>query len=88
MGAEFPRDDRPAWQASAACRGEDPAMFFPEKGDNGTAARAKAICADCPVMAECLAFAVARTHNEDVGVWGGMSTSERREIRKQQKATA
>ena len=43
------------WRLDAACRTID--------------SRAKAICAECPVMAECLEGAIAR--REPWGVWGG-----------------
>ena len=61
------------WRMRAACRDEDPALFFPEPG--GTATAAKRICADCLVKAECLAFAVAS--GERHGVFGGLSERER-----------
>lgn len=65
------------WQDEAACRGKDPAMFFPGKGDNLGVAAAKAVCADCPVKAECL----AENLHERVGVYGGTSDRQRRRIR-------
>jgi hypothetical protein len=53
----------------AACKGADPGLFFPEPGDEATEAAARAICAACPVRAECYAGAIAR--RETSGVWGG-----------------
>ena len=44
------------------------------------AAEAKAICARCPVIAECLAYALEQ--REDFGIWGGKDERERRAIRK------
>ncbi|MGH9060608.1 MAG: WhiB family transcriptional regulator, partial [Acidimicrobiales bacterium] len=38
-------------------------------------ARAKAICARCPVRAECLAFALAT--DQRYGIWGGTSETDR-----------
>jgi len=38
--------------------------------------QAKAICADCPVRQQCLAFALDTRQVH--GVWGGMSEDERR----------
>jgi hypothetical protein len=53
-----------------ACRSYDPEFFFPI-GKTGRAIaeiqRAKAVCAACPVRAECLAFAL-ETH-QDYGIW-------------------
>ncbi len=42
-------------------------MFFSE--ELGDIAKAKAICAECPVIVECLEGALAR--REPWGVWGG-----------------
>jgi transcription factor WhiB len=54
---------------AAACRGADACLFFPEPGESD--AQAKAICAVCPVQAECLAAALA--NGERYGVWGGVN---------------
>jgi WhiB family redox-sensing transcriptional regulator len=70
-----------AWQADALCAQADPEAFFPTKG--GSTRDAKTICASCPVVAECLAYAL--DNNMDEGVWGGKSAVERREIRARQK---
>lgn len=70
----------PRWVSRAACRGEDPAMFFPEYGMSRYAYRALAICAECPVKAECLDHAL--THDEEYGIWGGTSQRERRRIKR------
>jgi WhiB family redox-sensing transcriptional regulator len=66
------------WRAVAACRTTDPELFFPisTSGPAQTQlARAKAVCARCPVRAECLAFAL--TTRQVHGVWGGLSEEER-----------
>lgn len=68
---------RPAWHQDAACLGLDPAIFFPEKGDDTTAA--KAICAGCGVRRECLDWAL--TNGEKFGVFGGLSENQRKKIR-------
>ena len=39
---------------------------------------AKAICHACPVREECLDYAV---RNLEIGIWGGMTTDERRMYR-------
>lgn len=68
------------WRAQAACRGVNPDVFFPDKGQS--VARARAICARCPVRDACLEYALAAGSNHvDVGVWGGTTTRERRQIR-------
>lgn len=73
------------WRARAACAGTpDPEMFFPvnEAGGNPVDARlidaAKAVCNGCPVVAECLEWALDNrcTH----GVWGGLTGEERARV--------
>lgn len=63
------------WRSDAACRGEDPALFFPGRG--GSVDAALAVCDRCPVRAECAD--AGRT--EYSGVWGGMSERQRRLLR-------
>lgn len=73
---------RAPWRAHAACRGEDQATFFPQRGEADLVAKARAMCAECPVAAECLAY--ARTHEisgQEFGVWGGASALQRRRHR-------
>ncbi len=72
---DTPRGD--AWQDLAACRDEDPELFFP-KGSEGpwilAIEQAKAVCRPCPVAAECLRFALD-THSD--GIFGGLTQPER-----------
>ncbi|GDY31266.1 hypothetical protein GTS_28990 [Gandjariella thermophila] len=71
------------WRHRAACRDEDPELFFPV-GNSGPAllqiAEAKAVCRRCPVTSECLAWALET--GQDAGVWGGMSEDERRALKR------
>ncbi|GAA3823161.1 WhiB family transcriptional regulator [Amycolatopsis tucumanensis] len=71
------------WRHDAACRDEDPELFFPV-GNSGPAllqiAEAKAVCHRCPAASECLAWALAS--GQDSGVWGGMSEDERRALKR------
>ena len=66
------------WELQAACRGEDPEMWFPSPSESEKLAAAKNVCLACPVRVECLEAALRV--NEEHGVWGGMSRSERREL--------
>jgi WhiB family redox-sensing transcriptional regulator len=59
-----------SWRNDAACRGTDPAVFFPERATSPEPALA--ICARCPVRAECLDAA------DDDGIWGGTTAVERK----------
>jgi len=59
-----------AWRAEARCNDNSGSMvglFFSDELQD--IALAKAICAKCPVMAECLEGALER--REPWGVWGG-----------------
>ena len=67
---------RPAWHAEAACRGMGPSKFFLE-GRGADYRLARAVCADCPVQAQC-AEAGAK---EAFGMWGGLSERDRRKAR-------
>ncbi|WTL15424.1 WhiB family transcriptional regulator [Kribbella sp. NBC_01505] len=70
------------WILSAACQDEDPELFFPI-GTTGPSLlqteAAKRICAQCPVRAECLAWALES--GQDAGIWGGLTEVERRHLR-------
>lgn len=71
-----------AWVRQAACRDEDPELFFPLT-PGGPAlhevARAKAVCARCEVRGECLRYALET--GQSSGVWGGTTEMERRAFR-------
>lgn len=73
-----------AWQAKAACRGPQAAVFFPpsqfERKDERLEReqRAKLICAQCPVRTPCLEYALRI--REPHGIWGGLNELERRHL--------
>jgi WhiB family redox-sensing transcriptional regulator len=67
------------WRTLAACRGLDPDLFFPERGDAFTARNAQAVCAACPVAEQCLEFAIEVGETE--GIWGGLSGRQLRQER-------
>ncbi|WP_018654523.1 WhiB family transcriptional regulator [Actinomadura flavalba] len=78
------------WSDHAICRGADPDLFFPI----GYAASllqeqeraAKQICGNCPVIADCLTWALKV--GEPDGVWGGTNPEERRMLRRTAEAPA
>ena len=70
--------DELMWMRDGKCRGIDPAEFFPSDGLGVD--RARRVCDDCPVRAECLEYALA--NDERFGIWGGMSERERRKQRR------
>ncbi len=59
---------------------QDPDFWFPEQGV--TAGPAKAFCRTCPIMADCLAWALANPHLAGEGVWGGTTRTERNALRR------
>ena len=78
------------WTQLAACRDEDPELFFPEawggKHNNEYEAqvqRALGVCAGCPVIDQCFAFAM---EHRTVGVWGNSTEEERKALRKETAA--
>lgn len=64
------------WTELAACQYTDPEAFFPLKGDSATPARI--ICHRCPVITQCLRWALATA--EPYGVLGGQSEQQRRAL--------
>jgi hypothetical protein len=82
MTAVFPGDEQ------AACIDQPPAVFFPH-GATGRPrrgqyvydryARARLVCATCPVIDACRAYALDA--DERYGMWGGLDPQERWEIR-------
>lgn len=70
------------WRARAACSGYPNTLFFPtsEVADDGVVERAKAICAACPVIEDCLEYALET--NQRAGIWGGTSEQERKSLRR------
>lgn len=71
-----------AFMESAACRGVDPDLFFPDRGES--LEPAKRVCRGCPVQVACLDHALAG--NEKFGVWGGTSERERRRLRRERRS--
>jgi WhiB family redox-sensing transcriptional regulator len=79
------------WQRHAACKGEDPELFFPPDVDLGTLglaelgalvaelkrreSAARRICSGCPVRWQCGSYAIAAP--EKWGIWGGLAEDER-----------
>lgn len=69
------------WKARAACAGYANTYFFPStESSPEIAGRAKAICAECPVRADCLEYAFET--NQVAGIWGGTTEEERRSLRR------
>jgi WhiB family redox-sensing transcriptional regulator len=65
------------------CRTVDPELWFPETNSLGL--QAKKFCASCPVVEECLQYALE--NNEKHGIWGGLSRSQRILLRRRRGMT-
>ncbi|MFD8724982.1 WhiB family transcriptional regulator [Streptomyces sp. NPDC059629] len=77
------------WREHAACRAEDPDLFFPI-GTTGPSLhqtrRAKAVCERCPAREPCLRWAMET--EQTVGIWGGTTEAERRLLARRQQPAA
>jgi WhiB family redox-sensing transcriptional regulator len=65
------------WQDKAACKNADSALFL--TGVTSRVEQAKAICKTCPVLEQCLAFAIDNDDFEQV-VYGGLLGHERKAL--------
>jgi WhiB family transcriptional regulator, redox-sensing transcriptional regulator len=69
-----------SWQDRAACTGMNAQLFFGPDGERWQdreirEAKAKAICALCPVREPCLSDALRNSIKH--GIWGGLNNEER-----------
>lgn len=65
----------------AACRKAGDELFFPisYQATGPQAMEAKSICRTCPILADCLQYALQA--GEADGIWGGLTPPERRRAR-------
>jgi WhiB family transcriptional regulator, redox-sensing transcriptional regulator len=71
------------WREQGACLSANPDLFFPISSRGASAgqiARAKGICAGCPVREPCLSFALST--QQQFGIWGGTTEDERKKMRR------
>lgn len=75
------------WREAAACANRTDNLFFPNtEGETSFMRAAKAICTGCPVRLECLDYAIETGQTE--GIWGGLTSRERRVTRRERIAAA
>lgn len=67
----------------AACKTADPEIFFVDGNDRETIAEAKSYCGICPIVLQCLTYAMK---NNEQGIWGGTTMSERLRVRNNPRA--
>ena len=65
----------------AACKDADPEVFFEGQADK--VAEAKSYCGICPVVMQCLTYAL---NNDEYGIWGGTTMSERLKVKNNPRA--
>lgn len=70
-----------AWTEQAECAkdGPDDSLWYPDRWGHS----AKVICRRCPVKEACLEYALKR--GERYGIWGGLNTKERDELRRERR---
>lgn len=84
--ARYPDTSRKTdWRHKAACRSETEQrdeLFFAGTGSHGQlkTEEAKRICRRCPVIEQCLQWALET--GQEYGVWGGLSEDEIRNVRR------
>ncbi|WP_256796214.1 WhiB family transcriptional regulator [Terrabacter sp. Ter38] len=66
------------WKEYGTCRQTDAELWFADTSRR-IHDRAASICHDYPVRRSCLTWALV--FDEDFGIWGGLSTAERRPFR-------
>ncbi len=79
----MPLEDSGNWRGRGACVSADPDLFFPISSSGASRPqeeRAKAVCAQCTVRAECLDYALASRQVH--GVWGGLGEAELAALRR------
>jgi len=74
---------RSGWRQRAACRGLNTELFFPVGASGGALDQielAQAVCARCPVVKDCLSWALDTGQTN--GIWGGKTEEQRRALRR------
>ena len=66
------------WRAYAACKGQNPSVFFFE--DTSPNHEARRLCINCPVRLDCLEYATK--YEKEWGVWAGVTARVRLTIRR------
>jgi WhiB family redox-sensing transcriptional regulator len=73
--------ERTDWRDHAACRRQDPDLFFPVSTSGASLPQietARRVCQLCPVQTPCLRWALDT--GQVSGIWGGTPEEERRAL--------
>jgi len=68
----------------AACKTADPEIFFVDTNNKDIVATAKSYCGICPIVLQCLTYALSNP--EEHGIWGGTTMPERLRVRNNPRA--
>lgn len=72
----------------AACRGLDPELFMPERGDAIKIRTAKNLCNNCPVIEQCRDYGLELAQRYDTyGIFGGLTRHERDKLLRNHRTT-
>jgi WhiB family redox-sensing transcriptional regulator len=79
------------WRSRAACRDQDPELFFPVGSTDRALVqlqKAKAVCHTCPVQEPCLEWALrSEPIGQEAGVCAGLGEAERRALKRRAART-
>lgn len=85
----MPRFNEIKWEL-AECNGMAPNTFFSFEEEDGVVEKwvgiksVRSTCARCPIWSQCASYAI---ENEKFGIWGGLSSRERKAFRKKGNST-
>lgn len=63
------------WAPQGLCTKSSTSQYFGNDGDKNIA---KMLCGMCPVISQCLAWAII--YDESSGIWGGLTENERKKL--------
>lgn len=73
----------PDWMAAAECKGANPDWFHPPDGDPNLKQQGLELCWKCTVKEHCFFYAMSFPQiNDQYGVYGGTTPTQRRQIRR------
>lgn len=72
------------WIDQAACRDEQSVRFI-DPADDDEVRAALSVCQRCPVRQPCLDTALTHRVEADVGIWGGTTPGQRRQLRRDRR---
>ena len=71
------------WRQHAACRGMNPNIFVPERGDMDSFYLAIRTCNNCEVIEQCRDYGLELDRQElTPGIYGGLSQRQRRQLKR------